>query len=147
MKILVTGITGYIGSHLAPRLAVDGHDVVGFSRRSSTGGQFPVRVGDAVTGAGLAQALEGVETAYYLMHSMEPSVNGSLSGRELRAAQNFSSAAQAAGVQRIVYLGGLMPGRGRRSPHLSSRLAVEETLLGATPCPVALRASIVIGAG
>ena len=82
MKILVTGITGYIGSHLAPRLADDGHDVIGFSRRSSTGGRFQVRVGDAVTGAGLAQALEGVETAYYLMHSMEPSVNGSLSGRE-----------------------------------------------------------------
>jgi uncharacterized protein YbjT (DUF2867 family) len=147
MKILVTGITGYIGSRLAPRLAADGHTVLGFSRRSSAGGRFPVLVGDAVTGAGLEQALEGVDTAYYLMHSMEPSVNGSLSGRELQAAENFSSATQAAGTERIVYLGGLMPAHGPFSPHLSSRLAVEETLLRATPCPVALRASIVIGAG
>jgi uncharacterized protein YbjT (DUF2867 family) len=147
MKILVTGITGYIGSHLAPRLAADGHTVVGLSRRSAAGGQFPVLVGDAVTGAGLAEALEGIETAYYLMHSMGPSVNGSLSGRELQAAQNFSAAAQAAGIQRVVYLGGLMPERGRMSPHLASRLAVEETLLEATPCPIALRASIVVGAG
>lgn len=145
-KILITGITGYIGSRLAPRLAADGHIVVGFSRRSP-GGPFPVLEGDAVSGAGLDQALDGVDTAYYLMHSMEPSVNGSLSGRELRAAENFRAAAQAAGTERIVYLGGLIPGSGPISPHLSSRLAVEETLLQAAPCPVALRASIVIGAG
>lgn len=146
-KILVTGITGYIGSHLAPRLAAEGHAVRGFSRRASTGGPFPVLVGDAVRGEGLQQALEGIDTAYYLMHSMEPSVNGSLSGRELRAAKNFSAAAQEAGTKRIVYLGGLMPGAGPASPHLASRLAVEQALLEATPCPVALRASIVIGTG
>jgi uncharacterized protein YbjT (DUF2867 family) len=147
MNILVTGITGYIGSRLAPHLAAEGHVVRGFSRRSSAEGRFRVLAGDAVTGAGLDQALDGIQTAYYLMHSMEPATNGSLSGRELRAAQNFSSAAQAAGTQRIVYLGGLMPAHGPSSPHLASRLAVEETLLQATPCPVALRASIVIGAG
>jgi uncharacterized protein YbjT (DUF2867 family) len=146
-KILVTGITGYIGSHLARRLAADGHTVRGFSRRPSSGGRFQVNVGDAVTNVGLDQALEGIQTAYYLMHSMEPSVNGSLSARELRAAENFSAAAQAAGTQRVVYLGGLMPSGGPASPHLASRLAVEETLLEASPCPIALRASIVIGAG
>jgi uncharacterized protein YbjT (DUF2867 family) len=120
--------------------------VRGFSRRSSAGGEFQVCTGDAVTGAGLDQALESVDVAYYLMHSMEPSVNGSLSARELRAAENFRRAAQFAGTERIVYLGGLMPVHGPRSPHLASRLAVEETLLKAAPCPVALRASIVIGA-
>jgi uncharacterized protein YbjT (DUF2867 family) len=146
MKILVTGITGYIGSRLAPRLVAEGHTVRGLSRRASSDRRFQVLVGDAVSGTGLEQALEGIETAYYLMHSMEPSVNGSLAGRELRAAENFSAAAQAAGTQRIVYLGGLMPGHGPFSPHLASRLAVEERLLQATPCPVALRASIVIGA-
>jgi uncharacterized protein YbjT (DUF2867 family) len=147
MNILVTGITGYIGSRLAPRLAAEGHSIRGFSRRSSAGGEFPVCAGDAVTGAGLDQALEGIDVAYYLMHSMEPSVNGSLSARELRAAENFRRAAQAAGTERIVYLGGLMPVHGPKSPHLASRLAVEEALLRAAPCPVALRASIVIGAG
>ena len=146
-NILVTGITGYIGSHLAPRLAADGHMVRGFSRRSPAGGRFPISVGDAVEGVGLDRALEGIDTAYYLMHSMEPAVNGSLSGRELRAAENFAAAARAAGTQRIVYLGGLMPASGPASPHLSSRLAVETALLEAVPCPIALRASIVIGAG
>lgn len=146
-QILVTGITGYIGSHLARRLAADGHMIRGLSRRSSSGGPFSVAVGDAVRGVGLDRALEGIDTAYYLMHSMEPSVNGSLSGREQQAAENFRAAAQAAGIPRIVYLGGLMPRQGPASPHLSSRLVVEQTLLEATPCPIALRASIVIGAG
>src|SRR5947208_3744882 len=104
MNILVTGITGYIGSRLAPRLAAEGHSVRGFSRRAGSAGQFPVVAGDAVTGAGLDEALEGTDVAYYLMHSMEPSVNGSLSARELRAADNFRRAAQAAGTERIVYL-------------------------------------------
>jgi uncharacterized protein YbjT (DUF2867 family) len=147
MNILVTGVTGYIGSRLAHRLAAEGHSVRGFSRRSTEGGGFEMVTGDAVSGTGLDRALEGIDVAYYLMHSMEPSVNGSLSGRELRAAENFRRAAEAAGTERIVYLGGLMPAHGPKSPHLASRLAVEETLLRATPCPVALRASIVIGAG
>jgi uncharacterized protein YbjT (DUF2867 family) len=147
MNILVTGITGYIGSLLAPRLAAQGHAVRGFSRRTSATGAVPVVTGDAVTGAGLAEALDGVDVAYYLLHSMEASSNGSLGARELRAAQNFARAAQAAGTERVVYLGGLMPAGGPRSPHLVSRLAVERTLMEAVPCPVALRASIVIGAG
>ena len=78
---------------------------------------------------------------------MEPSTDGPFNVRERRAAENFARAAQTAGVGRIVYLGGLIPAHGPASAHLASRLAVEEILLGAGPCSVALRASIVIGAG
>jgi uncharacterized protein YbjT (DUF2867 family) len=147
MNILITGITGYIGSRLAPRLELDGHTLRGFSRHPAAGGlNFPVVSGDAVSGRGLEEALEGIDVAYFLIHSMEPSPDGSFAARDRAAAENFARAAQAAGTQRIVYLGGLIPVGGPRSAHLVSRLEVEETLLGATPSSVALRASIVIGA-
>lgn len=147
MNILVTGITGYIGSRLAPRLAAGGHAVRGLSRRSHPSSPWPIVQGDAVTGEGLAEALEGVQVAYYLMHSLEPSSDGSFGTRELRAAQNFVRAARQAGTERIVYLGGLLPASGPISPHLASRYAVESTLLESVESAVALRASIVIGAG
>jgi uncharacterized protein YbjT (DUF2867 family) len=147
VNILVTGITGYIGSRLAPRLAQDGHAVRGFSRHpGSAEGEVPMVEGDAVTGRGLERALEGVDVAYYLIHSMEPSLDGPFAERERRAAENFARATRAAGTSRVIYLGGLIPVAGPASVHLASRLAVEQTLLEAAPCSVALRASIVIGA-
>jgi uncharacterized protein YbjT (DUF2867 family) len=160
MNILVTGISGYIGSRLAPRLLRDGHEVRGLSRHAGSGevrdpsqhagsgeAEIPVFEGDAVAGVGLKRALEGVEVAYFLIHSMEASLNGTFARRDRAAAENFARAARAAGTRRIVYLGGLIPVGGPRSAHLASRLEVEETLLAATPESVALRASIVIGAG
>jgi uncharacterized protein YbjT (DUF2867 family) len=78
---------------------------------------------------------------------MEAAANGSFVARDRAAAENFAGAAQAAGTRRIVYLGGLVPEGGPRSPHLISRLEVEQTLLTAAPDSVAFRASIVIGAG
>jgi uncharacterized protein YbjT (DUF2867 family) len=78
---------------------------------------------------------------------MEHSPDGPFPERELRAAENFAAAARQAGTERIVYLGGLVPSDAPASRHLSSRLAVEECLLAAVPSGVALRASIVIGAG
>jgi uncharacterized protein YbjT (DUF2867 family) len=147
MQVLVTGITGYVGSVVAARLRADGQVVRGFARSPERVTlDVPVVAGDAVTGEGLAAALDGVEVAYFLIHGMEPAGGDPFASREQAAAERFAQAAQAAGVSRIVYLGGIVPAEGPRSPHLASRLAVEDILLDAVPTSVALRASIVIGA-
>jgi uncharacterized protein YbjT (DUF2867 family) len=148
MHILVTGIRGYIGSRLAARLAREGHTIRGLSRRANQHmAGATVLTGDAVSGEGLAAALDGIDVAYFLIHSMERAHNGTFSAREHVAAENFARAAAAAGVGRIIYLGGLIPAGGPASAHLRSRLAVEDVLLRSSPCSVAFRASIVIGAG
>jgi uncharacterized protein YbjT (DUF2867 family) len=148
---LVTGATGYVGSRLLRRLSAEGRRVRALARDPE--GVEPLeRVerarGDVLTGAGLVPALEGCSTAYYLVHSMEaPAVDGSPFGdRDRRAAETFARAAAGAGLERIVYLGGMQP-LGSPSPHLGSRLEVERILLDAVPASTALRASIVIGAG
>jgi uncharacterized protein YbjT (DUF2867 family) len=147
MKILVTGVTGYVGSRLVPRLLRDGHELRGFARRDAAAQLgLPVLTGDAVSGAGLDQALDEIEVAYYLIHSMEPGADRTFSARERAAADNFAAAAQRAGVARVIYLGGLVPAGGPASDHLESRLAVENILLASSPCSIAFRASIVIGA-
>ena len=147
MKTLVTGVTGYVGSRLAERLLRDRHEVRGLTRQSSASPPgIELVTGDAVSGDGLERALDGVAVAYYLIHSMEPSIDGAFVARERRSAENFTHAADAAGVERIVYLGGLIPKDGPVSDHLASRLEVEHVLLGSSACSVALRASIVIGA-
>jgi uncharacterized protein YbjT (DUF2867 family) len=155
MRILVTGVSGFVGARLVPRLRRDGHDLRGFARDPRrVAVDLPVAVGDAVSGAGLAAALDGIDVAYFLIHSMEPATDAGADAahadfcaRELAAAERFADAAQAAGVRRIVYLGGLVPRDAPASAHLASRLAVEQALLAALPDSVALRASIVIGAG
>jgi uncharacterized protein YbjT (DUF2867 family) len=146
MNILVTGISGYVGSLLAPRLEREGHAVRGLSRRAVSGCAVPVVQGDVVSGQGLGPAFEGIDVAYVLIHSMEDSPGDSFAAREWRAAENFARAARAAGTRRVVYFGGLAPAADSASAHLRSRLEVERVLLQAAPCPVALRASIVIGA-
>ncbi len=152
MRILVTGVTGYIGGLMATRLLQEGHEVRGFARHPDRAAHgLPVVAGDAITGKGLDRALDGVDVAYFLIHSMEPQPaesgdGGRFSTRERTAAQRFGDAAAAAGVRRIVYLGGLLPAGRPLSRHLESRLTVERILLEAVPGSVALRASIVIGA-
>ena len=145
---LVTGATGYVGSRLLRRLAAEGRPLRTLARRPELLTDVDVVRGDLLTGAGLEEALEGCSTAYYLVHSMEPALgNGDFAGRDRRMAENFAGAAARAGVERIVYLGGIVPDGHALSPHLRSRLEVEEILLGAIPGSTALRASIVIGAG
>ncbi len=149
MRILVTGASGAIGDALIPALEGSGHAVRAFARdpsRVRRDGVDEVVRGDAVTGAGLAEALDGVDVAYYLIHSMEPAPEGapSFAERETGAARRFAAAARAAGVRRVVYLGGIVPVGAPASRHLSSRVAVEDALLDCAPEVVALRASIVI---
>jgi uncharacterized protein YbjT (DUF2867 family) len=146
---LVTGATGYVGGRLVERLAQEGRPVRAMARDTSrlapVEGVEPVRA-DLLNGTGLGAALEGVSTAYYLVHSMEPG-DVPFAERDRRAAINFTRAARAAGVERTIYLGGIAPPAGTpRSPHLTSRLEVEEILLRELPGSVALRASILIGA-
>ncbi len=146
MRILLTGVSGSIGSALAPALARAGHELRGFGRdpaRSKV--DVPFVRGDAVTGAGLDEALEDIDVAYFLMHSMEGSDAG-FEARERASARNFVRAAERAGLRRAVYLGGVAPAGRRLSRHLQSRLEVERILLGGLPEVIALRASIVIGA-
>ncbi len=147
LSILISGITGYLGAALAPRLERDGHSLRGFARDPSRANvRFEVMPGDALSGQGLDAALEGIDVAYFLIHSMEAASNGAFAAAEHRAAESFAHAAAAAGVQRVIYLGGPVPASPGVSTHLSSRLAVEEILLAAVPCAVAFRAPIVIGA-
>jgi uncharacterized protein YbjT (DUF2867 family) len=151
METLVSGVSGYVGAALAPRLQREGHTVRGFARsheRVLAAGLAldDLVVGDVTTGEGLERALAGVEVAYYLIHSMEGAAAGAFAEQERRSADAFAAAAAAAGVRRIVYLGGIVPHDAPLSRHLGSRLVVESTLLAAVPETIALRASIVIGA-
>jgi uncharacterized protein YbjT (DUF2867 family) len=148
---LVTGATGYVGARLVRRLAAEGRAVRALARRPELVelvDEVEAVRADLITGAGLERALDGCETAYYLVHSMEALAgNGdSFADRDRRAAERFALAAAGAGVERIVYLGGI-EAPGPQSAHLSSRLEVERILLAAVPTTTALRASIVVGAG
>lgn len=148
MEVLLTGASGAIGSELAPALAGAGARVRALARnpeRVTADGIAEVMVGDVVSGAGLDEALEGIDLAYYLVHSMESGA-GDFAERERRSAETFAEACRRAGVRRVCYLGGLVPADAPPSEHLASRLAVEEILLDAAPETVAFRASIVIGA-
>ena len=145
---LVTGATGYVGSRLVRRLAHEGRRVRALARRPEAvepaAGVEAVR-GDLLEGSGLDEALDGCATAYYLVHSMEAGSNGSpFADRDRQAAEAFAAAAVRAGVERVVYLGGIEPS-GAVSAHLRSRLDVERLLLEAVPGSTALRASIVVG--
>jgi uncharacterized protein YbjT (DUF2867 family) len=148
---LVTGVTGYVGGLLAPALLEAGHQVRALARdpaKADVDDRIRTAKGDVVSGDGLAAALEGVEVAYYLIHAM-----GRGSGpveefaeRDRKGAVNFGAAAQAAGVRRIVYLGGLEAG-GATSDHLKSREEVARILAEHVPETVHVRAAMVIGSG
>jgi uncharacterized protein YbjT (DUF2867 family) len=146
--VLVTGASGYVGGRLIRRLAESGHRVRGMTRKPSyLRERLPPGVeavaGDALAQASLGPALAGIDVAYYLIHSME--AGRDFAERDRRAAENFATAARAAGVSRIIYLGGLGPAE-ELSPHLASRQEVGRILRDAVPT-VELRASIVLGSG
>src|SRR3954453_17533979 len=107
MQTLVTGVSGYVGAALVPRLLRDGHTVRGFARSPARVAAAGVALddlvlGDATTGAGLERALDGVDVPYSLIHSMEgPAAGSAFVDTERRAAETFAAAASEAGVGRI----------------------------------------------
>lgn len=149
VNILVLGASGYIGSHLVPRLAAEGHRVRAAARRAEVlearGWQGVETVpADALKPDSLAAALAGIDVAYYLVHSMGGGPG--FAKRDRQAARNFREAAAAAGIQRIIYLGGPRP-PGKASEHLASRLQTGD-VLRAGPVPVTeLRAGLIVGPG
>ena len=150
--VLVTGATGYIGGRLVPRLLEAGFPVrclVRDPERLRGKGWFndvEVAQADVLHADGLTAALSGVGTAYYLIHSMGAAEAG-FEDRDLQAARNFAAAAHVAGVQHIVYLGGLGAGHKGMSKHLASRQATGEALATAGVPVTEFRAAIIVGSG
>jgi len=143
--ILVTGATGFVGRRLVPALVAQGYDVRAMTRRPEEyDGPGTAVGGDVHDQASLERALDGVDVAYYLVHSLDSS---DFEDRDARASEAFGKAAAAAETRQIVYLGGLGAEDADLSAHLRSRREVEG-LLGAGGVPVTvLRAGIVIGRG
>ncbi|UTT67328.1 NAD(P)H-binding protein [Janibacter sp. CX7] len=147
LRVLVTGATGYVGSRLVPELLAAGHTVVAASRSGTQ--KFPwddeveTREFDIEDDDLVASAVDGVDAVIYLVHSME---SEDFERRDRQAAQRMASACEQAGVQRIVYLSGLVPD-GQLSPHLRSRYEVEQVFLNCAVPTVVLRAAMIIGAG
>ena len=101
MRILVTGITGYVGGALAPRLLRDGHDLRGLARNPDRCMiDVPLVRGDVLSGEGLDEALDGVDVAYYLIHSMEGAAGGAFPEQERRGSERFAAAAAKCSAER-----------------------------------------------
>lgn len=147
--VLVFGASGYVGRHLVPRLEAAGHRVRAAGRRRAAleaegWSNVELVTADALAAESLTPALAGVGVAYYLVHSMV--AGGDFPARDRVAAKNFAAAAAAAGVRRIVYLGGLAPAD-PDTAHLASRVETGD-ILRQGPVPVTeLRAGIIVGPG
>jgi uncharacterized protein YbjT (DUF2867 family) len=146
--IAVAGATGYIGGLLCKRLREEGLEVRALARNPDGAGDLKeagceVVRADVLEAESLGPALQGADVAYYLVHSMGRGSDGDFAARDHQGAENFAAAAAAAGVKRVVYLGGL----GEGSKHLNSRHQTAEALRrGAVPV-VYFRAAAVLGAG
>ena len=149
--VLITGVTGYVGGLLAPRLLERGVSVRVLARDPgclagrSWLNQVEVVQGDTLSPATLNQAMRGVSTAYYFIHNMASGRNYVES--ELTSARNFASAAAAAGVEHIIYLGGLADPAEDIGVHLRSRIQTGEILRQAGVPVTEFRASLIIGSG
>ena len=150
-SVLVTGVTGYLGSRLVPRLLEDGHRVRVLTRDAGKveardwRGRVEVVEGDASSAEVLGRALDGIEVAYYFLHSMDGRPGFAERDRELAA--SFGEAARDARVGRIVYMSGLHPDAAGLSEHLASRVEVGEILMRSGVPTAVLQAAVIIGSG
>ena len=150
---LVTGATGYIGGRLISELLQHGYRVRVFARHAARLSEHTwiskveVIEGDASDSASLARALDGVDVAYYLLHSLMSA--GDFEAQEAAMATDFARLAKAAKVSRMVYLGGMIDQREaeKLSPHMESRMATGEILRNSGVPTIELRAGVVIGSG
>jgi uncharacterized protein YbjT (DUF2867 family) len=148
MKVLVTGATGYVGGRLVPRLLEKGHQVRIMVRDPARVGGRPwspsveVVQGDVEDRDSLRPALDGIDTAYYLIHLMGS--GGDFAQRDRKAAENFVAAGQH--LRHVIYLGGLLPEAENVSKHLASRAEVGEILRAGLPT-TEFRAGPVVGSG
>ena len=149
--ILVTGASGYIGGRLIPQLINAGNAVRCMARKPDrlalTG--YPgleCVAGDALKRDSLEQPLQGIDIAYYLIHSMGGGEE-EFEERDRQAAENFASATNEAGLKRIIYLGGLGSRKQQLSPHLRSRHEVGEILRSSNIPVTEFRAAVIVGAG
>jgi len=149
--ILLTGATGYVGARLLPLLERQSIRLRCLARnpdklQSSVKTRTELVAGDVLDASSLKAAIEGVHTAYYLVHLMSSSSDFQKDDRQ--AAENFAGAAREAGVKRIIYLGGLGDDSDPQlSPHLRSRHEVGQILRDSGVETIEFRASMVIGAG
>jgi dTDP-glucose 4,6-dehydratase len=145
MRVLVAGATGFVGRRLVRALVEQGHQVVAFSRSASEE-PFPEGVepfeGDLGDPDSIEGLCDGVDAAYYLIHSLTAE---NFAERDRRYARRFREAASEAGVDRVVYLSGISGDEGDLSPHLASRREVESVLSEGTFDLTVLRAAIIIG--
>lgn len=162
-RALITGGTGYVGGSLIPRLLDEGWAVRSLSRSRERAlqapwadavvpegevagsGQVEIVEGDASDLDDVSSAMENVDVAWYLLHSMSKA--GSLKAEETAMARTFAQAAQKAQISRIVYLGGLHPSDEELSEHLESRTAVGDVFLDSEVPAAVLQAGVVLGAG
>ena len=148
-SILVTGATGFIGSRLISSLVSSGYSVKGLSRKKlSDSPKVKYVQADVFNFDELKNAMSGIDTAFYLLHSMEGGKEDwqEFTAREKIQAQNFLRAATESGVKRIIYLGGLVNGSLDLSSHMRSRKEVGEILASGNIPVTEFRASIIIGA-
>jgi uncharacterized protein YbjT (DUF2867 family) len=146
--LLLTGATGFVGGAVHPALAAAGWRVRGLTRDAARAqARAPALEwvqGDVGNAESMRRALEGCTAALYLVHAI--GAGADYQADEVRAAESFARAAAAAGVERLVYLGGVAP-QGTGSAHLRSRLEVGEVLRAGRVPAVELRASMIVGRG